>query len=499
MACMFIMAFVWPVPLALAALGAADPANAPAPEAAPTQLIQAVGDAVLAHQIDPPSRQEMICSGIKAASNAAGVPVPAGLGRRVSAMAAPEQFAALVEETWPWSPERKETTPERLTYAFIEGMLQAIPSETRLFTAKEAKVHEQLQGNLYVGIHVQIDFDLAETRPKIVRALEGGPAQRAGVLGGDLIDEIDGKDAAGMSTNELVDRIRGEEGTDVELVFRQPKSKEQRRLMITRRRLFRPTIKGVRERVTGGWDARIHESDPIAYLNIESIDGSTPHELRQFARQLESEGFRALVLDLRSLAHADFHATVLLADELLDGGTIGRVRTADRGMTYQAQPDALFRGWPLAVLINQTTVGPAEWLAAALQDNHRATLVGTRTWGDAAAKTIVPVAGGDWAIEMVTRILERADGRPIGVLLPAQPGQGIAFPARQPQKGRLDQGGVKPDHPFAAADAMVRPGLSGSRPLPATDEKSQDLLDLTSKEALRLLSEELKATGDAGQ
>lgn len=180
MACMFIMAFVWPVPLALAALGAADPANAPAPEAAPTQLIQAVGDAVLAHQIDPPSRQEMICSGIKAASNAAGVPVPAGLGRRVSAMAAPEQFAALVEETWPWSPERKETTPERLTYAFIEGMLQAIPSETRLFTAKEAKVHEQLQGNLYVGIHVQIDFDLAETRPKIVRALEGAPHNARG-------------------------------------------------------------------------------------------------------------------------------------------------------------------------------------------------------------------------------------------------------------------------------------------------------------------------------
>jgi C-terminal peptidase prc len=494
-----ILALVWPIPMAFAALDAADASNPPAAPAAPTQPVQGVADAVLANHIDPPSRQEMVLNGIKAVSRAAGVPAPAGLGRRVSAIVSPEQFAALIEETWPRSPEKKDATPETLTRAFLEGMLLAVQSETSLFTAKEAKVQEQFQGNLYVGIHVQAGFDEAEKRPQIVGVLEGGPAQRAGVRAKDLVVEIDGKDTLGMSMSEVLDRIRGEEGTDVEIVFRQPRSNEPRRLTITRGRLFQPTIKGIRERAPGGWDVRIDESAPVACLHLESIRGSTPHELRQFARQLESEGFRALVLDLRSSGHGNLHATVLLADELLDGGTIGRVRTADRVTTYQAQPDSLFRGWPLAVLIDRTTAGPAEWLAAALQDNHRAVLVGEPTRGDSAARTFVPVAGGDWAIEMVTQTLERGDGRSIGSLQAVPPGGRMVWATPRLMGGRVEQGGVKPDHATPAGDVKVVPGRPGVRPAPVMDKTPEALLDLTRKEALRLLTEALKSSGDDGR
>jgi C-terminal processing protease CtpA/Prc len=105
---------------------------------------------------------------------------------------------------------------------------------------------------------------------------------------------------------------------------------------------------------------------------------------------------------------------VLLADGLLGEGTIGRVRWADRVETFRAGAERLFDGWRLAVLVDQTTPGEAAWLAAALQDNGRAVVVGLPTRADGFVRTSVPVAGGGWSVVLKNGRLERADGRPIG-------------------------------------------------------------------------------------
>ncbi len=177
----------------------------------------------------------------------------------------------------------------------------------------------------------------------------------------------------------VVDRLRGDEGTDVMVTLRQPNAAGTRTLKMTRAALPRTTVTGVQKRPAGGWDVRLNSTDPIGLLRITEITASTPHELRKLAQQLESEGVRAVVLDLRGLGGSSVHSAVLLADCLLDSGPIGRVWTPEREHTYQAEPDALFRGWPLAVLVDQATWGTAEWLAAALQDNHRAIVVGLPT------------------------------------------------------------------------------------------------------------------------
>ena len=97
--------------------------------------------------------------------------------------------------------------------------------------------------------------------------------------------------------------------------------------------------------------------------------------------QLESQGHCGPSFSTSAVsAGTSVHPAVLLADRLLPGGVIGRVRTAEGEMTYQADSDALFRGLPIAVLVDDGTSGTAEWLAAALQDNHRAMIVGTPTF-----------------------------------------------------------------------------------------------------------------------
>jgi carboxyl-terminal processing protease len=302
-----------------------------------------------------------------------------------------------------------------------------------------------------------------------MQVFEKGPADRAGIVANELIEEIEGEDTKGMSVTEAVERLRGEEGTEVAIKVRPPKAKEGRPLTLRREKLARETITGVRKRPAGGWDLRLDGPEAIGYLRIGEILDSTPHELRQVASRLESEGTRALVLDLRNCGHANLHATVLLGDEFLDRGMIGLVREADKVTTYRANPDALFRGWPVVVLIDGGTMGPAEWLAAALQDNHRATLVGSPTRGSADVRTTLPLADGTWSIQMTTGRLERGDGRAIGT--PEGPGpQAIARRMPSPNDRK---GGVQPDHPMTPT-RPVFPGRGPNAPARAEPAKVTD-------------------------
>jgi carboxyl-terminal processing protease len=428
---------------------AAEPAGRPeAASPVPREFarrVEAVTDTVLDHHIDPPARQQMILAGLKAVYASAGVPMPADMARRVSALATPEQTAAFLAEAWP-RPTAGKAAIQSPEDAFVHGMLAAVPGGGTLLSAKERKVAEQFAGNVYVGIQIALGLDEKTKRPQIAELFDGGPAQKAGALKGDLFIEVDGVDTEGKPLTDVIDRLRGEEGTKVVVKIRRPKTGESRTLEMTRGRLARPTITGVRKRPSGeGWDVRVDGPEPIGYLKVLEIAGSTPHELRQLARQLESEGARALVLDLRSVRQAGFHPTVLLADSLLGGGTLGRLRTAERTLTYQADADALFRDWPMAVLVDARTEGPTEWLAAALQDNKRGVLVGEPTAGRPDVAETVDVPSGTESITMTTGRLERADGRPMGRERTSGPGPASLPRVRNPREPD-SRGGVKPDH-----------------------------------------------------
>jgi hypothetical protein len=270
----------------------------------------------------------------------------------------------------------------------------------------------------------------------------------------------------------------------VTITVRQPNTKESRTLKMTRASMPRTTVQGFRKRQSGGWDVRADVLGAVGYLRITEITASTPHEFRKMARQLENEGARALILDLRGLRFMGslFHPTVLLADSLLDKGTIGRVRTIDREMSYEADSDALLHGWPVAVLIDGVTSGTAEWLAAALQDNHRAILVGSPTAGasgrtDADVRSTVAVGESLYFINVVTGYLERGDGRPLG----RAPSSTMSF---DPSEVRLSRsgaekirGGLKPDH------AVVSQGIAPDVLNDATVRKAVELLRTSPKKA----------------
>jgi carboxyl-terminal processing protease len=477
---------------------ASPPRSSPAPTPPPdlARRIGEITDAVLQHHIDPPARQQMILSAIKALYKASGEPVPPGLGRRVSALTTPDQLASLLAEIWPKS-SAKPVAAQRLEEALLKGLLGDVSGAASLISEKERTVMEQSEGNRYVGIHIALGMEDQEKRPLIREVIEGGPADRAGVKENDMIELIDGMDTKGMLLRDAVDRLRGEEGTDVTIKVRQPKATNSRTYAITRGQHARSTVQGVRKRPSGTWDCRVEVTSGIAYLRINEISASTPHDLRTLAAQVERQGNQAVVIDLRGVGGTSIHPAVMVADALLASGVIGRMQTAEREVTFQADSDALFRSLPIAVLVDQFTSGTAEWVAASLQDNHRAAIVGRPTFEATIAtqgqisrrsdvSTRVSLGDGSGAIELTTGRLERGDGRRLSR------DEGVAKPSDPDSTRKEVTTGVKPDHAIGQSGARAR-RFSPPRSSRAPDQEPNLASDADVQEAVRLLQKLVQA------
>jgi carboxyl-terminal processing protease len=377
--------FVWLLPAALPLLaGAAEPTagkEKPHDPAAFARWAWTIMDVVLEKHVDPCTRQEMILGGTRALFKAAGAEQPAGLSSRVSELTTEDQLAAFLNETWPVTPEAAKAGPGVLGDAFVQGMLRSVPGEAGFLSPQALKLSEQISGNRYVGIGIQVTLHQEESRVQIVNPYRRGAARAAGARPGDLILAVDGKDTRDVPLTKVVEWLRGDEGTPVTIVVRQPKENETRTLKMVRAKVPFDTVFGYRRASEDAWHYRIDAAQPIGYVTVRILNSGTLHDLRQAESKLRAEGVQALVIDLRLAGgrdeETDLHNAALLADALLDGGLMWRLHEAGTAREFQADRECLFRDWPLAVLLDgQLPSTSIQAIAAALHDNHRAVVVG---------------------------------------------------------------------------------------------------------------------------
>ncbi len=351
------------------------------PAAVTARQFWAVTELVLDNHIAPPSRQEMLLAAAR--SLALARPSRADLGRRVSQITAPEQLAELLGELWPRSAAAEAPSERELVGTLLSALIESVPGRPELIPLAAYKAVEQISHNRYVGTGIQIRWNVKEDLTEIINPFPGGPARKAGARPGDLIVEVDGASMAKVPLGKVVEALRGDEGTPVTMVVRQAGSAAKRTLKMIRGVVPFTLLVGYTRVGEEDWTYRVDPAAPIGYVRVSRITSSAVHELRQIERRLQADGCKALVLDLRFTAEGDVPQTALLADALLDGGSICQV--VDRQghvKEYKAAPDCLFRGWPLAVLVGEPARGPgADVLAAALQANGRAVLVGERVRG----------------------------------------------------------------------------------------------------------------------
>jgi carboxyl-terminal processing protease len=367
--------------------------------------IFAITDVVLGHHIEPPTRQEMILATLRRAFGK--TVAPPDLGKRVSEVKSVDELIGLLNEIWPRLADEQGNSPAEIEKALYEGLLAPVPGSPSILPAKEARVQAQIQANRYIGIGIALSMDGNSKLPQIRHAMAGGPAALGGVKDGDLIEQINHRPVQPKEMlSSIVDELRGPEGSELIIRVRQPEAKKSRTLALVRLPVVFKSVKSSPIEAEADRVIFVSERPKIAYLKIDSIMASTARELASWEPKIREAKAEGLILDLRKTGEREsfdgYHSAVLLADSLLDGKPIGDLRTREGWRKFTADRECLFRDLPLAVLIDESTSGPASWVAAALQDadspsqdRRRAVLVGRPCAPDNFVRSAYPLPGGD--------------------------------------------------------------------------------------------------------
>jgi carboxyl-terminal processing protease len=274
----------------------------------------------------------------------------------------------------------------------IRGMVEALDDHSTFLSPDEFDDMKVSTSGAYAGIGVEVVPGKGGV--SVVRRMVGSPAERAGIQTGDVIVKIDGVAVDPSDLDSAIARMRGPEGSPIRLAVHRAGAAALLEFQVERAHV---TLHSVA--------AELLTAD-CGYLRITSFTDTTASELEQAVSRLEhSRGARleSFIIDLRNDPGGVLDAAAQVADDFLDRGTIvsAQGRTADAQFRIEAKPGDITHGARLAVLVNGGSASASEILAAALHDNHRATLIGRRTYGKGSVQTIMPLADGQ-AVKITT-------------------------------------------------------------------------------------------------
>ena len=276
-----------------------------------------------------------------------------------------------------------EVEDSALEEGMYRGMLEALDDPySEYYSAKElAQIMEQTEG-IYYGIGAYVSLDTLTSLPKISGVIEGTPAQEADLRANDLIYQVDGVSTYGLSLDEAVAMIKGQEGTQVILTIIREGEDDYVELTVTRRRVESPTVE---------FEMLDEET---AYIQIVEFDDVTIDQFADALATAKGSGMRGLILDLRANPGGSLNAVVEVARMLLPEGLI--VYTEDK---YGEREEYTCDGTrqlevPLVVLVDMNSASAAEILAGAIKDYGIGTLVGTTTFGKGIVQQIIPFSDG---------------------------------------------------------------------------------------------------------
>jgi carboxyl-terminal processing protease len=287
----------------------------------------------------------------------------------------------------------------------IGGMLSNLDAHSSYFDPQTFAAMQTKAAGAYGGIGVVMALrgDVAE----VVSVVPSTPAYRAGIKVGDQLVSIDGVPMRGRTLDDISSRMRGSVGTDVRLALARANAA--------------PVVIALRREAIEVERLTWHREGDIGYIKIVAFSDRTDPDLRTAVADLKRQigpSLKGFVVDLRNNGGGVLQASIDVADEFLDSGEIVSVRgrTPKDMERYDAHPGDLADGKPMIVLVNGGTASASEIVAGALQDHHRATILGSLSFGKGSVQTVIPLdngAGG--ALHMTTARYYTPSGRSIQV------------------------------------------------------------------------------------
>jgi C-terminal processing protease CtpA/Prc len=452
------------------------------------------------------SPQDLVRAALTGLYEAARLPVPDTLSAQVAKAVTEQDRLELLMRV---RQDLGRIEPLQGTNAFlisVRAMIQTLDPYTAVISADELNRGTVDMANQGAGLELA---DNPGAGPLLVKTvIPGGPAQHAGLRPGDQITHVEGRATQGMSAAQLLGRLNGtmigpsgeviHQKRRTQLTVLRPGSKIPRKVTLESFAFKPEWVFGVTRQADETWDFMLDKRSQIAHIRLGPLQrhvragqgdfDSVSRDLLVILANLEAQGMRGLILDLRWCPGGFLNEAIDIADLFLTQGRIASVKYRQTRMDqeYMAKGDKRFTDFPLVVLVNGDTSGGAELIAAALQDNKRAVVVGQRTLGKASVQSLVALEVGNLGMKLTTGSFFRPSGKSLH-----------RFPDSKPS----DDWGVQPDpkHDVRVSAELsrqlrdwwtlqtLRPGWSNDA-LPLDDPTA----DPQQQAALRVLRERLK-------
>lgn len=278
-----------------------------------------------------------------------------------------------------------EITTSEIEEGMYRGIMKSLNDPYAEYFSRTELEDElnDIEGISY-GIGVVVSVDENMKMPVVVSVVEGSPAEEAGVRSGDIITEVEGESTYELSLSKVVSKVKGREGTMVNLTFYREGEPDYLHMDIMRKHLIETTSVAY-----GMIDDK--ETEGIGYIAIDTFDEATTDQFTEALAELKAKGMRGLILDLRYNLGGDFNAAVDIARAILPEGLIVYTEDSKGNRKEYTCNGKRELDMPLVVLVNEYTASASEILSGAIQDHNKGTIVGVTTYGKGIVQRIFPL------------------------------------------------------------------------------------------------------------
>ena len=296
----------------------------------------------------------------------------------------------------------EEIESKKLIDGAINGIMKSLDPHSTYMTADMYKEHEVETRGIFGGIGIEIT--IKKDVLTVVSPIEDTPAFNAGIKAGDHIIQIEGKSTKDITIMEAVKKLRGPKDTKVTITIMRENMQKPKDFVITRDII---KIKSIKSKVF---------DDHIGYIRLSSFQERTADDLRKEIKEFTAKvgNPKGLILDLRNNPGGLLNQAVGVADVFLKSGIIVSTKGRTKSMESKsvAKDDGNEPTCPIVILVNEGTASAAEIVSGALQDNGRAIVIGTQTFGKGSVQTVIPLENGS-ALKLTTAKYYTPNGRSI--------------------------------------------------------------------------------------
>lgn len=286
----------------------------------------------------------------------------------------------------------EEADEKKMLEAAMNGMLGALDPHSSYLSADDFKEFSDKSHGEFGGLGIQITSDRGAVR--VISPIDDTPAEKAGIKAGDYITHIDEEPVFDLTLNQAVKKMKGRPGTKVKLTI-MTEDGEQKNLTLKRAIIKVKSVK-FEEKSLASADPDDKDAPKVGYVRISDFGATTARDLKEALESLEKKKVIGYVVDVRNNPGGYLTAAIEVSDAFLDGGEIvstrGKEKT-DIERTY-ATPGDLVNGKPIVVLINHGSASASEIVAGALQDNGRALVMGSQSFGKGSVQQQKPLGDG---------------------------------------------------------------------------------------------------------